>query len=555
MSHVAPAVHELEGNLIYDAHGLSPYWALGRLLFDAVDGGSHEIVTTLDAGEPDEEWTITLAYQKGGIAPRPEDAASERLYEFRVHCEGRGQRKADFLVQPRFEGMAHYETGDPISTPWDHADTDEAINVRTAGSNLPLDTYTALLPEACQALAHDRGERWQGQYFAVGPHEYSNITSLELYVRVLREYAKQLVGRDGIMHALFDLLAAQEGSEIVYDASNRGPNANILGYRHTVQLVRDDVRQLGIGHQYGKQIKLYHPEYVREGQDDDALYHPKLGALFKRTNNVNNAVPWSDRRDLEHELEETLVNLLSWAGVPVEAGEGGGGPAFVPDDHFDGAASQRDIAFHADPTPEIEATQEARVVRTFRELTDADIDTLDALLADGGEPVDRHELAERSGNAMSTLYRCLQRAQDVIESDNGQFTFASQKVYDDVQEILATTEDQVEAATEAVARLADMGHQTLAQKGSAFQQWMSKYAVSVQEHGGDLTLKVAATLSRFRAGNGPWALDVLEEARGAWLRSGGDVDDLEAARIQLTEPINGQTTWRFRALERRLRVH
>lgn len=68
MTTIATAPHECEGNLIFTEHGFSPYWAVTNLLIEEFDG-SAEVKYETD----DEQWTITMSYQKGGIAPRPED--------------------------------------------------------------------------------------------------------------------------------------------------------------------------------------------------------------------------------------------------------------------------------------------------------------------------------------------------------------------------------------------------------------------------------------------------------------------------------------------------
>lgn len=62
MSHVRTAPHELEGNFNFFEHGLGPYWAVSKLLFEGFDSDSGEI----DAEIGGEDWIVTLRYQKGG---------------------------------------------------------------------------------------------------------------------------------------------------------------------------------------------------------------------------------------------------------------------------------------------------------------------------------------------------------------------------------------------------------------------------------------------------------------------------------------------------------
>lgn len=65
VTHIETAPHEVEGNLIFCDHGLSPYWALGKLCIGAFEGYSGD----LEVGVDGEEWTINLGYQEGGNSP------------------------------------------------------------------------------------------------------------------------------------------------------------------------------------------------------------------------------------------------------------------------------------------------------------------------------------------------------------------------------------------------------------------------------------------------------------------------------------------------------
>jgi len=115
-----------------------PYWAVSKLLFEGFDGDSGEI----DAEIGGEDWIVTLRYQKGSIAPRPEDSDNiERLYEFRIGMNGHGERKANFHVRPRFADMENYDDGSEITSPCDHDQyPDEATNVHFSGSNIEPET-------------------------------------------------------------------------------------------------------------------------------------------------------------------------------------------------------------------------------------------------------------------------------------------------------------------------------------------------------------------------------------------------------------------------------
>jgi hypothetical protein len=196
VSHIATAPHECEGNLIFTEHGLNPYWVVSKLLFDGFDGYSGEIETDL-AGST---WTINLKYQKGGIAPRPDDPVDvDRLYEFRIglYEEGESERKANYLIQPRFTGMQHYETGERISSPFDHANNAEGVNVHFSGSNFEPKEYYQLLP---QVLSNE----WTDSV------RLSKIDDNDLRVRLLGEPA----------------VAIRFLNELTYTSTDRPPGAD-----------------------------------------------------------------------------------------------------------------------------------------------------------------------------------------------------------------------------------------------------------------------------------------------------------------------------------------
>ncbi|WP_132060226.1 DUF7845 domain-containing protein [Halorussus amylolyticus] len=536
MSHVATAPHELEGNLIFVENGLRPYWTLSKLVVDYLDGGGQFEDVEL-AGE---RWDVSVGYQKGGIAPRDEDSATERLYEWRVAAYGDGQRKATYLIQPRFVGMQHHETGEQISSPFDHVAADEGVNVRLEGSsNLEPDESKQLLPRILQTVASEHGLRFSPEYFSGTPHEMSNITKYERYLRVRREMARKVVANDGTFMRLMHLLATEEGIEAEY----RIDNQEILGYNHRVRLPKSATKKLIPGHSYGKQLKHYHPKHVRKSDTEDPLYHPKIGALFTRKLNSDNSVPWSERHELTKELEETLINVLTWDSVPVQPGS----PTFVSDDHFHNRESEVTIGRYDDPTPQLEASQESVLVRTMTNLTDADLDMLDVLATDGGRENHVTELlGDTDIESMSTIYRCLDRMDGLLENQNGNVRWISEKIKQEVREIIEIASEHVETAATAAARVLDMDPEQLKEQGSAFQSWLNRYAVDLLEEDGDLTLKIQATLSRFRSGTDPFIPKVLEYGQIAWLQSGRRKGRFENATVEFAEPLNGSRYWKVK---------
>lgn len=517
--HVATAPHELEGHLIYTQYGLDPYWLLSRWCTSRTDGGaSLSTELSLDGGPESEEWDIALKYEQSGIAPRPEDAIdSETCYEFRINCYGYSERKASFLVHPRWDGMEEPD-GSTISTSFEGGITaargegtvHEGVDVEIdGGSNLEPEEYTQLLPQALEALA-DHLDDSISPYFRDDPHPQSNIYTFERYVRVRRDIAGKLLEAGGPWRSLFDLLADREGSKVMYAADN----SEIVGYKHRLQFDSDAACELVRGHRLGKQLKYYFPQHPRNFEPEDVMYHPKVGVAFRKKWN-GHAVRWHEHEQLSEELEETVANLLSWGEVPVDPDP----TTFVADDHFSVGASDRDIAFVDDPSPEVEVQQETKIVRVFNQhLTDSDEQLLREVATDGG-----HHYRE-SGLPPSTLYDCLDRLDGILESEDGIVRFVSEHIREKVSDALERFERVIDSTAKVVADLLDLDRETIRQKGGAFDRFLAEYGAQLVEADHREKLKVGVELTRSNAQNRkrgiPLLKDVLKQLRHSWSYTG-----------------------------------
>lgn len=519
MSHVETAPHECEGNLIFCEYGLSPYWALSKLCWEGFDGHTDG---PLDVELDGEDWTVEFWGTRGGLAPRPADSVGgDQLYEFWIKTRGPGQQKASFHIAPRFSDMRHFETGEPISTPFDHIAAEEGVNVRFSGSNLEPAAYPQLLQAFVQELAHRGGLHLNPAYFASQIHEMSNITAYERYVRLNRTWSSKLVGQTGIMHRLLTLCATERGSKAEY----RIDNEEIVGKNHRVLLPKQDAQRLISGHQYGKQLKHYHPKHVRTDDDGDPLYHPKVGVLLKKSLN-GHAFKWSERRALRREIDETLINALYWSDIPVQADA----TTYVADDHFGAETAADPVRLDTDPTPDMEATQEALLVTVLRDLCDSDLEVLETLVSDGDQQHPR-ELADRTDRGISTIYRALQRMEGLIRNENAAVSFVSTKIKQEIAGIVESTERQLQNAADRVAKLYDL--EVRRAESSAWQQWCNKYAAKLERGRGDeMVVRIDTMLSELKSSPSPRVQDVLEEALDAWNAIGRDVRKLRRARVK-----------------------
>jgi hypothetical protein len=513
--HIRAAFHEVDAFLWFDEWDLSPYWSLAELCIERFDGYG-EVSVDVD-GEP---WVFSLGYSKSGIAPRPEDAVGgDSLYEWELHADGPGEKKAHYNVSPRFPEMR--KAADPsesVSVPWCGG---EGVDVHVEGSNLSFDEYTRMLRRAVTELAAAAGTTVNDDYFA-DPRDESKIATVELYVRLYREYAEKLVRPDGPFYSLMHLLATQEGQRWTFS----GDNTDIIGKRHAFDVYDDVAADLIPGHQYGSRLKCYHPKHVRTSEtSDDPLSSPKFGAAFHKSLD-DGAVAWADRDELTRELEERLVNILRWAGIPTTPDP----TAFRDDPHFDVVASDRDVGRFDDPTPELEAQQEALIMRVLDDLSPSAKAVTERVATDCGVRYD--QLADATGYSISQVYRAIDRLGDLVENQNGLVKLTSEKIRQDVQAMVERLETEIATTADQLAHLCDV--ETRSAADSSLQLWMAKYGIQFRDVADDMegTVRIDTMLSRLKSATKPRLENVLEAGLEAWARAGRDPQQFAALRYE-----------------------
>mgnify|MGYP000336129338 CR=1 FL=1 len=515
---VGTAPHELRANLNFSEGGLSnpmaSYWALCKLIRQ--HGGGTEIETEIpwavephpaapvdDEEQPMESVEISLYYgtddngeMAGKIAPHPEFGLDQdkSMWEPRIKVRGFGERKASFHIRPRYAEMEHVETRNRIASPFDHDDQpDRGYNVNIKGSNHEPDEYLHVLQHACKALAEAVGENWGDDRFG-RPLPTSNIIQYERYLRLSRKLSEKLTRQGGAFHSLAMLLSDQAGSKGAFFWDNR----DVQG--HMSRLLHDSASSGTMipGHQHGGQLKSYHPENVHS-DPEDPLYYPKFGALYTgQMNQVtlnDSTASWSERHELGRELEERLVNVLAWSGIPIDpdalgAESEAGVSAFIEDWHFRAEPTDLEPELADDPTPEIERSQESMIIRSLQRMTNSGLDLTEQLIADGGH-ARYDELADGAEVSASTVYRWLQRMGEAVESDNGVITFHSANLREQFQEIVGRTATKfVQTVDNAMRRADTVLEQDAYQRtaGDAFESWRQKWDAEVVDDGEVLEL-------------------------------------------------------------------
>ena len=534
---VAPATHEAVAWLYYapvesdsteviDYDGLDPYWALSSLILDEFDG-FRELQDVEINGE---QWDIRVNYKRSGFQPRPQDdVGGDRLYEFQINAKGRGERKVDYRVSPRFEDMRKSD-GEKTSTPFDHTDPDEGISIHCQSSNIRFDEIPSLLPRFIFELADAAGMGLYHGYFEA-PFD-GRVSAVERYIRLTRSMNEKVIASGGVLDRLSMHLSDVDGTKGQY----KWDNEKVRGHHHVLRHGSASARQMCSHHRLGGQVKSYLPEHPDHFESGDPLYHPKIGTKYVAGRTQGSAVAWEDRDEIRDELDERLLSILTWADVPTEPG----GTTYVADDHFKARRAAGHVPVHENPLPRLEAGQDHILMTVLRDMTDSDSEIAETLATDGGHQA--RELADATGYSLSTIYRSLQRLDGVIDSDNGYVEYVSEKLRQEVREIVETVESGIESAAKRAARIVDMD---VRQKtSSAFDRWLAKYGaefVPPAENGRTDTtpvVRIDTVLSTIKSSTNPMLSAVLDEMLRAWKNDGRDPSTLKNALVEV--PVDGE---------------
>lgn len=495
---------EFGANLIYTSNDIHPHFALDRAVKDA--NGSKRATF----GWSGETWAARLWYQESGLASRDHpDYRLETVREHRIMVkpvdDPAGKRRAQFHVAPRWPDMETTE-GNAISTP-----NLLGVNVKAQGAKLDFDAYPELLRRGADALDINPA------YFA-SEHPYSNIYEAETYVRANRKKTGTVFGDGSPMQRIHEL-AGRSGKYRKLIEDDRGEE----GIMHLTAFTPETASALISGHGLGKRPKHYLPKHP-PADPEDPLHHPKVCMLFKQALNTG-SVPWSDRGDLRRELDETLLNLLSWAGLPTRPD----GETFIEDGYFEPSDSIRPtLSIVEDPTPEIKREQGAAVVKALAglgtgnpDLTQSDTEAL-KVMADGGQAQSVESLAGAIGRSRRTVYRIVDRLSSLLDLADGIVAFGSDY-------LAAKARHGVRSARDAFDR--DGGASAEESPWSAF----------LAEYGPDVSHRFPnAEADNIELDFGEMPLDVdmqevLKEGLRAWLRSGRGKQEYRAGRAYWTQ--------------------
>jgi hypothetical protein len=494
---IKPQCHELGANILFSSYDLDPYYALDNVI------KKHNGSTTDTIRYDESQYEVTISYNtKSGLKPwdNPEfrlETVREFVIKIRA-VDDDNRKKVTYQISPRWPDMESLGDSPSPSNP-----DLVGINAKTQGSNFQTDSYISILRTVFERFGINR------RYLS-NPHEYSNIFRSEQYVRLDRDKSNRLTRTEGFIDNLSTYCRTHgDSGEMTWD------NGQIQGYYSKVKFDSKTAESLISGHSVGKQFKQYHPKYVRNNLSDP-LAHPKVGVAL-----IDDTVPWKDRYDLISELNEFLINSLSWSGIETRAGD-----TYVADDHFDNTDTTLDIQRYDDPIPQIRDNQQQRIneLTVNPDLTNSDREILQ-VLSEGTDTIDT--ISENIEYTQRTVYRAINRLDDIIRSENGTVKFESENLQTAISGLMS----------EAKSRIEDTSNAT-----SPFKKWADRFGVSVSEESGRMMLRFGEVPQDYHNK----MKEILDHALTAWIKSGNRKKKLEFAHAYWSVNGNNHVQQRLR---------
>ena len=483
---VETAPHEFNANYNFD-EGLQPFFALDRV----VKSGNGKKTAEFDFG--DDRWEVTLYYQgsnivaPGNTTPAGTVFTIEEIREFRFNIQAveaddqADQQGFNAHIRPRWDGM---QTEDQYGeTRTSNVPFEEGINARIQGSNIDFREYLPLLQEAFRAVSVSPAAIQE-------PHDSSNVQQAERYVRVHEDRSGPVHARNGPLARLGHLLEGdRDGRRRIEQADVAEDGECVPGYRHQVGLDEKRVQEVFPNHSLPKRWKHYR---ARQSHNlDGPLRHPKVGviyypSLWRDTSKSHGVSPDALDR-LTEELEDALLSILHDAGLDVTSAD-----AYVSDDYFTASTAERERQVVELPLEEIRTTQESVVIKHIADgLSPVEWETLSTLVTDGGE-VSPKEIADGGGFHIDSVYRALDRIEELVRRKYGSVELRSPYVAELVHTKVRKAKKRTRAAIEAGAQALEADERGLDEETSAFLAWASEHCEHWRETDDGITVNLGA---------------------------------------------------------------
>ncbi|MGZ0745719.1 DUF7845 domain-containing protein [Haloparvum sp. AD34] len=537
--YIDPWFHEFKAYVKYDVGTIRSYFGLNSLQKEH-DFEEHGALRTSMEDEEGDSWGIEFSFKDSGLAPRDDPGFQiENVREYQVqifpdqydtHSEAKsdGRRVISFTLSPRWPDIESLGDASNLSNPHDI----EGFDVEFNGSNVRFSRYPDLFHRAMVALRDKQGFKFSNPTF-IDPdhfareqiHHSSNITDAELYVRVKKDLTGQVYAFDGTLHRISMLL----GDERHGFAKTVRDDRECPGHYHTATVGDDRASKIVGGHDLAKECKHYHVKNP-DAVDGTPLENPKIGVSLQHSKS-RETVYWDDLDSLERELDEVLLNVLSWSDIPTRPDSG----VFVADDYFEVTGSSRFRKLITNQLPRIKAQQDRHLEAVVGNVTETDTRLLETLLTDGGQwsPAD---LADAIGRHIDTVYNALERLDGLVDHSYGDVQLGSTYL---AQEIVGRVEGMKDAVKSNLKDAAgDLVRAKLFGDGDdPWSRWLDHYVDRVEENDDAPDELVLGYRPETKAD----AKRLLREGAGKWAQvAGEDALDFAMEFVPTVETADGQ---------------
>ncbi|NIC01087.1 helix-turn-helix domain-containing protein [Halobacterium sp. R2-5] len=478
------AAHEFDANLHFAENGLNPWFGADALVKDADGSRSAEFT---HAGE---QWVARLSYRDeggllpptGGVTDGGTHVEHDTIREFSLkvarHPDEDPVGKQDFTahISPRWAGLhAENGDGDVVEIPVPPTLQNDGLNVRIQGSNIEFTRYLDLFQTAARVLGFSAG------YFET-PAATSNITDAEKYARVHRDSSGPVHGRDGPIASMAHLLENDRTGYrklVQNDTDEKGEN--LAGYYHTATLDAERLGEAFPGHRYPKEVKHYYAREAARLDPDNPLAHPKVGASLQHSLlEREQTVYYDDLVDLERELDQTVLSVLSDAGFDVSPGNMGGSPYVKNDAYWAPSTSERGPDPIQLDLTRIRQEQESVVVRHLTDgLSPIQWESLDMLVTDGGE-VSPQDIAEANDRHVGSVRRALRAMEELVSRKYGEVGLRSDYVAEMVHDAVQDAREATRTAVETSAKAIEAAERGASDAMAEWVAWCNRHGVDIR---------------------------------------------------------------------------
>jgi len=276
---------------------------------------------------------------------------------------------------------------------------------------------------------------------------------------------------------------------------------------------------------------------------NDPLAHPKVGASLQVSQvPTDETVYLDDLAQLREELDQTVLSVLTDAGIDVAPGEGGRDDrgAFVEDAYFE------PVAEHGGPDPvgldltRIQQEQESVVIRHLADggFSPVQLESLETLVTDGGE-VAPEDIANDHDRHPGSVRRALREMDDLVHREYAQVSLRSEYVAELVHEAVEEASEALERATDAAATAMEAADRGLGETASVFLAWAAKHGIDVEG------ARAARMELRFQGADSlRERVRAIKEGFRIWKEAGMDPAQYRQARVRFANGAQG-VVWQY----------